>query len=481
MNNPTIEMNQGPETPGAKTYRCGTLTYTKLGLAALFLWILWGDVVYTVMETIVPSIVPLKLEKLGASNATIGLLVTTITGVMNMVITPIASFKSDRYRSKWGRRIPFLILPTPFITLFLVLLAYAQEIGQWVHSLGGEGFSQAGVTIWVIGILLMFFQFFNMFVASVYWYLFNDVVPPQYLGRFMALFRTVGLLVSGLYSMLVAPYAETHMKEIFLIAAIAYMVIYTLMCLKIKEDEYPPPPENIDKGTGILAAFKTFGAECFGHRLYWLFYITCALWMISLVTNTFLVFFFRAAGATTEQYFRVSAIGQWLTVPFLLAGGWVVDRKHPLRIQIVALAGLMCVTPLNLVFLFHDFAPGVGYWVVTSLFLLSFPLQGLYAASEIPMFMRMLPKSRYGQFSSANALVCALAYTIGGYVAGYFIDMAEKMLGSHEKAYLLIPAWATLFQILSMISLLLLFRAWKRAGGDHNYIPPGFPVDDKVM
>jgi hypothetical protein len=27
----------------AKTYRCGTLTYTKFGLAALFSWLLWGD------------------------------------------------------------------------------------------------------------------------------------------------------------------------------------------------------------------------------------------------------------------------------------------------------------------------------------------------------------------------------------------------------------------------------------------------------
>ena len=35
------------------------------------------------------------------------------------------------------------------------------------------------------------FFFFDIFVGSVYWYLFNDVVPPQFLGRFMGLFRLI--------------------------------------------------------------------------------------------------------------------------------------------------------------------------------------------------------------------------------------------------------------------------------------------------
>ena len=49
--------------PGnCKAYRCGTLTYTKMGLFALFAWLLWGDFFFTIMEAVVPSILPLKMK-----------------------------------------------------------------------------------------------------------------------------------------------------------------------------------------------------------------------------------------------------------------------------------------------------------------------------------------------------------------------------------------------------------------------------------
>ena len=42
-------------------FRVGTLQYTRSSLAMLFVWLLWGDFCFTLMETVVPSILPLKL------------------------------------------------------------------------------------------------------------------------------------------------------------------------------------------------------------------------------------------------------------------------------------------------------------------------------------------------------------------------------------------------------------------------------------
>jgi hypothetical protein len=50
------------------------LTYTKAGLFVLFSWLLWGDFCYTLMEAVVPSILPLKLKGLGCSNWLMGLI-----------------------------------------------------------------------------------------------------------------------------------------------------------------------------------------------------------------------------------------------------------------------------------------------------------------------------------------------------------------------------------------------------------------------
>jgi hypothetical protein len=99
----TGETNGGTSR-NPRTYHCGTLTYTKVGLVVLFAWLLWGDFCFTLMETVVPSVLPLKLKALGCSNLVMGLILSTIPGLLNMTICPYVSFKSDRYRSKWGRR-----------------------------------------------------------------------------------------------------------------------------------------------------------------------------------------------------------------------------------------------------------------------------------------------------------------------------------------------------------------------------------------
>ena len=53
-----------------------------------------------------------------------------------------------------------------------------------------------------------------MFISSVYYYLFNDVVPAAFLGRFVALFGIVGSGAGFVFNLLVFPYAQTHDQTI---------------------------------------------------------------------------------------------------------------------------------------------------------------------------------------------------------------------------------------------------------------------------
>ena len=116
-----------------KTYHCGTLTYTKGTLALLFFWLFWGDICYTLMENMGGPIMQLKFEDLHSSNTTYILFANTFPTLIFMLMNPIISFKSDRFRSRLGRRIPFIILTLPFLTAGLVALAYCNQIGEWVH------------------------------------------------------------------------------------------------------------------------------------------------------------------------------------------------------------------------------------------------------------------------------------------------------------------------------------------------------------
>ncbi len=59
---------------------------------------------------------------------------STLPNIINSVFNPIVSFKSDRYRSRWGRRIPFIVMTLPFLVLSLIGLGYTSVLGRWVSA-----------------------------------------------------------------------------------------------------------------------------------------------------------------------------------------------------------------------------------------------------------------------------------------------------------------------------------------------------------
>jgi hypothetical protein len=117
-----------------------------MGLMAVFFWLLWGDFCFSLMEAVMvgfygaPALLPLTLKGAGASNFWIGLSVGTIPAILSATICPAVCFWSDRHRGPRGRRIPFLLWPSFFIALFLVLTAYSTDIGTWLHNLAAARF-----------------------------------------------------------------------------------------------------------------------------------------------------------------------------------------------------------------------------------------------------------------------------------------------------------------------------------------------------
>ena len=95
MNHPTTQSTSSLDLAGR--YSVGTLTYTKMGLVALFGWLLWGDFCFQMMEAVTPAIIPLKLQPLDAPNWAIALIMVTLPGMLNMTVCPWVSFKSDRH------------------------------------------------------------------------------------------------------------------------------------------------------------------------------------------------------------------------------------------------------------------------------------------------------------------------------------------------------------------------------------------------
>ena len=458
---------RGCPPAGSRVYTCGTLRYTTFGLFVVFFWLLWGDFTMCLMETVLPSILPLQLKALGAPNMVMGIFLVTVPSTMNFFVNPVISFRSDRHRGPWGRRIPFLLAPTPFITVVLVAIAFAPEIGAWVHGLmaGHGGFGKNTIIIGVIGLLLVIFQFFNMFISSVYYYLFNDLVPAAYLARFMAAFRVVGTLAGMTFNYFVFPHAQTHMRVIFLGAAVLYFVGFMSMCFGLKEGKYPPPTPLVGNKTGLLASFETYFRECFTHPYYLNMFAMSAAAQVAGACGFVATLFYLHLGISLEQ---LGKFNTWMAIPGLLLMvpmGMLSDRIHPVRV----LVGLGFFGPIMAIasfFFVHDFRS------VIILTLIAFPIAQLQGAAAMPLNWLLFPKDKFGQFGSADAMARSIVTIVGSVVAGLSLDLMKRLYHGDEEYYRWMYIWSATFASISYFFLWRVYRGWKDHGGINDYKAP---------
>ena len=467
-----------PEAKKTEPLRRGTLVYTKAGLAVLFIWLLWGDFCFTLMEQVIPSIMPLQLKALNTPNWLMSAVLSAIPTAMSTFVSPVIGFKSDHIRTRWGRRIPFLFIGTPFVALFLFLMAISPEIGTFIHRSFFEGTAISPTTAIVccIAVFMIGYKFFDLIVGLIFGYLLNDVVPQTHLSRFYAIFRMMGILASALYNYYLFQFGESHMREILIGAALLYLAGFMLMCWNVKEGEYAPIEDKYKSGLG--ASIKTYFSECFSHRLYVYYFLHVACWNIGGASYMFILFLNLSLGLSLGQHGKIMAIAQFVTVLLLYPAGALADRLHPLRVMVWVKLGILLSMLLNMIWLVKTFSPETNFYIIIGLTAITLPLNIMYLAALSPMIMRLLPASHFGQFSSACFMMLSLFSVLSSLAVGAFFDLIRIMLPEtgwgKDFCYRFGPVWTFFFFSIGLIFLLLLFREWKRCGGDAGYKPPGF-------
>ena len=442
-----------------QVYRAGTLVYTRAGLVTLFGWLLWGDFIYTFMESVLPSLLPVLLKDHGANNREIAV-IGTIYMVANAVLNPIISYKSDRFRSRWGRRRPFIFVTTPFVVIFLSAIPYAPEILGAVQQFPGFGSvlakSPVAPLILMFGLLVAGFQIFNMFISSVYYYLIPDVVPEDHLGRFYGLFRVFGSLAGILFNYFAFGYADTHMKEIFVISAIVYGVFITLMCWRVREGEYPPVLQE-ERGHW-WSGIRNYARECFGHGYYWWVFSAYAAWIWAMAGNVFAVFFYRdEIGLTLDAIGKMTAWSGGLFMVLAYPFGVLIDRWGCHKTLILGLTLFLASSVATFLFV-HS--PGEAFvWAIIRNTAL-----GLAAMVYLNWTVAVYPRDRYGQFGSAGALFSSLGGILLGPLAGWLMDAV--------KIYRYFLIWNLTFALLALVTAVVVYRKWRLLGGPDNYRAP---------
>jgi Na+/melibiose symporter-like transporter len=382
---------------------------------------------------------------------------------MSAVMVAVISTWSDRYRSRRGRRMPFLLWATPPLAACLVLLGFSPQIAAWLKTFSPEllaGFSVASITLGTMAVLLTAYKFFDIVPQSVYYYLWPDVIPAKLMGTFTCWFKVVGTLGVMFFNWKLLKHAGDHPEWICLIAAGLYLFSFLMLVFMVREGDYPPP-EPPPQGTFKERAAKSIARyvrECFSHAYYWKIYLFNVCFICGLAPlGTFLILY----GTDTlkidlDRYGSAMAIRDGVRLLIFLAMGPLVDRFHPLRAGIAANV-LACLTGVAA----FVFTRGQTSFLI--MMVIVYVAVAVFQASTFALGPRILPQKQYGQFCSAIAIVYRLGLAVAMPLAGWVFD---------RIGYGYLFAWFAFFTFLSSVLIVMLYFDWKRLGGDENYIAP---------
>ena len=426
-----------------KRWRAGTLTYTTGSLAALFFFLLWGDFAWSLKERAVPPILQLLLKQFKASDLAVATLIGFLPQAMAIVMLPVISYRSDRHRGRWGRRIPYLLLPTPLAVLSMIGLAYSPAIGAWLQA--AIGLSAGPAVLISFGMFWMMFEFSSNICQAVFTGLINDVVPREVIGRFYGLFRILSLSAGMTFNYYLFGQAHRHYVPIFIGIAALYGVTFTVMCLCVKEPAHAPLPETGSNGSNRNAAVFTYLRECFGDRRLVPYYASMALANMAFQPILlFSLYFATDVGMSNETFGKITTLQLFFSLVQAFPLGWLADRIHPLRVTILSLALYALVTLASFIWARDATSFAVAH-VACGV------VAGCWLTATAALAPAILPRERFAQFNSAQWLCSSIGILIAAPASGWLLDALHNQ-------YRYIYLWAFTLIALALAAAVVLYQ-----------------------
>ncbi len=456
---PQTPSEKEPLSAHSKVWVAGALRYTSLGLISLCFWLLWGDFVWNLKERAVSPLAPLALKQLQASDMLIGLLVGSLPAGIGLLLGPVVGVKSDRYRSRWGRRIPFILICTPFITLSMSGLAFASVIASHLRSFFGDSWSLNNITLAVFGMFWGLFEVATIITNIIFMGLINDVVPEKVIGKFFGLFRSVSLIAGIIFNYWILGKAATHMTEIFLVIGFICSGGIALMCLKVKEGAYPSSINHHVESKSFWESTKSYIGECYTHSYYlWIFLSLALANLAAGPVNSFSIFYAKSLGIGIDLYGKYIAITFTISLGLSYFIGALADRFHPLRVALICTGAYSC-SMLGSSFLVND--PKTFAWA----FITHGVISGCIFTGSASLTMRLFPKEKFGQLQSAAGIMGSFCYMILPPTVGKLLDIS-----GHD--YRLTFLCSGVIASLALISTMVVFHKFIKYGGPKNYVAP---------
>ncbi|WP_306395463.1 MFS transporter [Telluria beijingensis] len=422
-------------------WQAGTLRYDSLGVCALVGWLLVGALGIAVRERWAGPIGLVVLRDHGASDTAVAMLLSTVPALISLLVVPVVGMRSDRSRGRWGRRRPYLMVSAPLAACAMLCVALAPALAGATHALLGSW--SPGLRALDLAYFCLFWTLFDaaaMTTTALFAGLVADVVPFGLAGRFYAAVRVVGLGVAIGFNLTLFALSQAWMAEILVAIALIFGLTIPLMCLMVREGDYPPPAPYSGTGKGRLALARTQLRDCCAQRRYlWAF----GAFMLAAVTfvpfNMFSLHYALDLGLSKAQLGELTATAYAVSIASAFAIGWLVDRRGAVPVATammtlyvaIALAGWLLV----------DGAASFRWFYVAHVI-----CSGAYFTAAAAMPLALFPRDEFVRYNASKDILVAFANIVVGSCIGPLLDHS-----GHD--YRLTLGSAVLFSLLALACL----------------------------
>ncbi|HAJ34708.1 MAG TPA: sodium:melibiose symporter [Chloroflexi bacterium] len=389
-------------------------------------------------------------------NAALAGVIWTIYGLWNAVNDPLMGQLSDRTRTPWGRRVPYVLFGAAPLGLAFFFLWTPPGQSPWV------------LAAYFLIILFIFDTLYSLtFIAYVA--LFPEVAPNQRARINLAAVREILATIALLLAFILAPILAEEVGYVWMGAIMGVLVTagYLISMIGVRED----PTKITDDPVGLLGALRIALAS---RPFRWFIGANIAKEYIWLVLAAMLpfwrkyalgiqadseVFGMRLSGGDAEALLLGLPI--LLTIPMLLLWRPLVTRIGPRRAWIVT---SLCFVPGFLaVGLANDFYSGLlGTLLVApglaGSMLIPFPL----ISEVIDDDAARHGYRREGIFFGINGGLTKLSFSAQGVLFAVVLSLAGYVAGSDVQPAS--AAWGVRFLIgvtPILAALLIAFCMWK--------------------
>jgi len=387
-----------------------------------------------------PALMTHKVLRLapGLPNTALGFL-GFVGLVVAMLVQPVVGVFSDRARSRWGRRLPFMLLGAIMIAGSLSVLALAPAL--WVL---------------VLGVLLI--QMSSNILQGPWQALIPDLVPEEQRGMASGLKATmdilafvVGRAVAGFFFGRVPQWGEAAVLMAVGVPVLVFGLGLVVTAIWARERPDAVPETVTTESVGV-ALRKAFSVDWSAHPTFrWWFFNRMLFWGAFIFLNTFLVTYMigvlKMAEADAQKFVgSLSTIIGLALVLMALPAGWLADKFG--RKPLVMAAGIVAFAGTATLLVARDTTTIVIGGAVIGLSI------GAFLSANWAMITDIVPRAEAARYLGIANIATCIGSGGARLLGGVLIDPLNAAFHSTSAGFLAVYGLAALFFLASTFVIL---------------------------